>query len=111
MIERALREALAANDLTLWSKSGAHVFNSETAIRDLAHSIEVRLPASPAPATEPLAHIGQLAIDWFRTTNTPDRREADAYQRLIDAIRVYHGPHPSGPWTGDPGDYDGDEGR
>lgn len=42
-IEPALRQALASLDLTLYSKSGAHVFNSDTAITDLAASIEARL--------------------------------------------------------------------
>lgn len=40
---QALREALAANDVALWSKSGAHVFNSEKALQDVARSLEVRL--------------------------------------------------------------------
>lgn len=42
-VEPALREALASLDLTLWSASGACVVNTDTAIANLAHSIEARL--------------------------------------------------------------------
>jgi len=51
-IEQAIRESLKANDLALWSASGAHVFNSETAIADLTHSVKTR--------------IGQLVADGER---------------------------------------------
>lgn len=40
--EEVLRQAMAAISVRLVSADGAHVFNSETALADLAHSIDVR---------------------------------------------------------------------
>lgn len=51
-VEQALRAALAANDLTLYSASGAHVFSFESALLDLARSLDARLsepPSEPCP--------------------------------------------------------------
>lgn len=41
-LAEVLRVALQMNDLTLWSASGAHVFNSETALQGLARSLLAR---------------------------------------------------------------------
>lgn len=50
-----LRETMRANDVTFWSASGAHVFNSETAIEGVARGLLARKVAEPSrvPSSKP----------------------------------------------------------
>ena len=91
-IEQALRESLEVLDLSLWSKSGAHVFNSETAITDLAHSIEVRLRATPSPEPQELDEERlALAIarcrGWYHPPGSPGEYAVNAALEIAAAYR------------------------
>ena len=82
-VERALRESLAANDLTLWSASGACVVNVDTATRNLAASLAARL-SDPAPVTE------GLDVDLFRRGWEAGYKSGES-----DARRAYAAASPS----------------
>ena len=49
-MKAVLSETLRANDLELWSASGAHVFNSDTALDGLARGLLARKVAEPSAA-------------------------------------------------------------
>ena len=96
-VEQALREAMSALDLTLWSASGAHVFNSDAAIRDLAASLEARLPraalsseeaVSPAPRPSK-AEVAAMTADemnaWLESCGATVRVAEEAVSPSLDA--------------------------
>ena len=74
-VERALRESLAANDLTLWSASGACVVNVDEATRNLAASLVARgvAPSPDAPGFDvTLPIIESLTAAVIAVAPSPD---------------------------------------
>lgn len=91
-LTEVLRETLRANDLTLWSASGAHIFNSETALDGLARGLLARKVAEPSRVIGLNVERHQLAdnlIDAVEAVLDPSlTRHADRRARALASLRI-----------------------
>ena len=82
-MKEVLRETLLANDLTLWSASGAHVFNSETALNGLARGLLARKVAEPSRTLDAAREGQGLDVEGLRIV-------VAIAQGRVDALHAGH---------------------
>jgi len=93
-MKAVLSETLRANDLQLWSASGAHVFNSETALVGLARGLLARKVAEPSRVLDPADPASPLddLLDAIAT-----REEGGDNRPLGEIVRSWYAALASSP--------------